>query len=354
MAILHPQECYLLERFISLDYYRRRWQAWRDFVEHCEQQMALYCQNLPPQQRSLPLWQQYDVVWNSRILPNIRGTLSILQRDYVQRQHNDPRAYFTGGNVASDCKGIGEYWPQGWMSKAALARYSDLLSLGVLYDHVMQITADSIWNEGSLTYQYSEQAFGPLDLPPQIPRYALDPSVVLGPNDPVTVTGLYLPDVEYAGAQFFHPRSFIPHVAPQGRKRSDFIDEDTGERDYTWEITEDVPATWTLIRRVENEFISVPPQGFFPNERPDELYHWPEREPALLTSEQKHLTLPSGEVCPHDGIWSTFQIKGIERRHFSQGDILPQWQTGKEDFRPIHWTLLERDDGGAIQFPGEQ
>ncbi|ATA23098.1 hypothetical protein BIY26_17705 [Brenneria goodwinii] len=352
MAILHPQECYLLERFTSLDFFQRRWQVWQDFVEHCEHQVALYSQNLPPQQRSLPLWQQYDVVWNNRILPNIRGTLSVLYRDYLQRQHNDPRAYFTGGNVASDCKGLSDYWPEGWMSEAALERYGDLLGLGRIYNKVIEITTGSYWDEGNLTYRYNERAFGPLDLPPQIPRYELDPSVVLGPNDPVTVTGIYLPDVEYASAQFFHPRSYIPHTANQGKVRSEFI-SDEGIHDYSWTKIEKVPATWTLIHRVENEFIPVPPQGFFPNRHPDELYRWPEREQALLAGSKKHLTLPSGTVCPHGGLWSTYQAGRIERQHFAQGDILPQWRDTATQKRAILWTLLERDDGGVVQFAAQ-
>ncbi|MCG8173081.1 hypothetical protein JMY92_24175, partial [Brenneria goodwinii] len=84
--------------------------------------------------------------------------------------HNDPRAYFTGGNVASDCKGLSDYWPEGWMREAALERYGDLLGLGRIYNKVIEITTGSYWAEDDLTYQYSEFAFGPLDLPPQIPR----------------------------------------------------------------------------------------------------------------------------------------------------------------------------------------
>lgn len=36
MAILHPQECWLLERIMSPEYYRRRFEGWQEFVELCE------------------------------------------------------------------------------------------------------------------------------------------------------------------------------------------------------------------------------------------------------------------------------------------------------------------------------
>ncbi|MFE8045772.1 hypothetical protein [Brenneria goodwinii] len=100
-----------------------------------------------------------------------------------------------------------------------------------------------------------------------------------------------------------------------------------------------------------NEFIAVPPQGFFPTDHPDGLYRWPEREQALLTGSKKHLTLPSGTVCPHGGLWSTYQAGRIVRQHFSAGDILPQWQDSETRTRVIQWTLIERDDGMSAQFP---
>ncbi len=40
MAILHPQECWLLERAMSVEYYRKRYEAWRALVELCEYQVA--------------------------------------------------------------------------------------------------------------------------------------------------------------------------------------------------------------------------------------------------------------------------------------------------------------------------
>ena len=40
MAILHPQECWLLERIMSPEYYRRRFEGWQEFVELCERQVA--------------------------------------------------------------------------------------------------------------------------------------------------------------------------------------------------------------------------------------------------------------------------------------------------------------------------
>ncbi|MCZ5716424.1 hypothetical protein O5585_27670, partial [Escherichia coli] len=36
MAILHPQECWLLERIMSPEYYRRRFEGWQEFVELCD------------------------------------------------------------------------------------------------------------------------------------------------------------------------------------------------------------------------------------------------------------------------------------------------------------------------------
>ncbi|WP_409310925.1 hypothetical protein [Pectobacterium sp. B1J-3] len=350
MAILHPQECYLLERYTSEDYYRKRWEAYSAFIEHCEQQLEQYVQQLPANQRSRPSWEQIDIIWQNRVLPNLRGTLMELSGSYIERQHNDPNAYITGGGIRGDNKGLTDYWPEGWMSAEALQRYSDLFRLGLIYDKMVSGTVSSSWKDGNLTYLYSEEYFGPLDLPAQLPVYELDPLVVMGPNDPVKVAGIYLPDVEFASAQFFHSFSYLPHVSPQGKERSDYISPE-GEIDYHWKEIENVPSTWTLVRRVENQFIPVPAEGFFPTGHPDELYRWPERESGLRNSGKRNLTLPTGTSCPHSGIWTTYQAGRIVRQHFSQGDILPEWQDTATQKRAIHWTLLERDDGMSAEFP---
>lgn len=65
MAILHPQECWLLERAMSVEYYRKRYEAWRALVELCEYQVAEWAKSMPLDIRQRPLYEQIDAVWGA-------------------------------------------------------------------------------------------------------------------------------------------------------------------------------------------------------------------------------------------------------------------------------------------------
>lgn len=117
------------------------------------------------------------------------------------------------------------------------------------------------------------------ELPRRIPRYELDPSVRIEQDQSPTQIGVYLPDVPFAAARLLYPNEFEGGIrAFQGGERSDYVNKETGKRDYHWEKTQWAETGWTLIRRIEDEFIDVPERGFSPRGEPDELYTWPERE----------------------------------------------------------------------------
>ncbi|KFD05910.1 ImpA family protein [Rahnella aquatilis CIP 78.65 = ATCC 33071] len=46
---------------------------------------------------------------------------------------------------------------------------------------------------------------------------------------------------------------------------------------FHWKESQWTKTGWTLIRRVEGEFINVPQGGFFPKGSPEELYNWQEK-----------------------------------------------------------------------------
>lgn len=92
--------------------------------------------------------------------------------------------------------------------------------------------------------------------------------MVVRPGDKVEIPGVYLPDVDHACAQFLHPyrtnqlKPDLLHVrgmgeisVHQGLQRDEYGD---------WEEERQVVPTWTLVRRVESQFLLVPPEGFYP------------------------------------------------------------------------------------------
>ncbi|ELX7028132.1 hypothetical protein U1K26_000971 [Salmonella enterica] len=357
MAVLHPQECWLLERTVSLEYYRRRYDAWQEFIELCEQQVAQWGRSMPLDIRRRPLYEQVDAVWGGRVLPNIRNALKSMKYDFLQRQQNIPDAFHSGGNISSDARGLIDYFPN-WMPEAAQKQYEKLLWRARFYDELIKYTSTGYWYEGSLTYYYKESTFGPLALPMQLPMYELDRSIYLREENPVIADGLYLPDIPDAGVRLLYPREYIPS-AWQGRVRAQYTNS-AGQREYSWEEGAWTKTNWIRIRRVANLFINVPPEGFFPQGTPDELYSWPQRQQHYIT-EQQRISASSGERCPHSGEWSIF-VEGRQATvTLERDEPMPEWSDRKmtEEYKQgekfhVLWSLMERRDGGSVWVSSEE
>lgn len=167
-----------------------------------------------------------------------------------------------------------------WMTDEENTRTAIAESESRSLEQQLSLTVTGMWLEGYLTYNGENSLYSLNDLPKRIPRYELDTSVRIEIGELPMQTGIYLPDAEFAAAQLLYPNpeTNMLREVRQGARRSDWVDEKTGRRDYSWEETRWAETGWTLIRRVEGEYIDVPPEGFFPNGTPDELYSWPERE----------------------------------------------------------------------------
>ena len=208
------------------------------------------------------------------------------------------------------CKGAVEYW-NGWMGQDMLDQIDPFEREAIKRDSNLRITCRDVgWEEGNLTYRYTDDAWGPLALPAAIPAYELDPSVVIRPGEPVVVTGLYLPDVENACAQFLHPyrtRQLEPEALKKLGMGEIYVTQGLKKDEYgDWEETQDVVPTWTLIRRVPDRYIAVPPEGFYPKDQPSTG------------------RVAAGQPCPQAGTWWT-PAKPDARRAFAQGDIMPDY-----------------------------
>ncbi|HCM9650868.1 TPA: type VI secretion protein ImpA, partial [Enterobacter bugandensis] len=164
------------------------------------------------------------------------------------------------------------------------------------------------------------------------------------------ITGIYLPDVEQAPAQLLYRgvKYGNPPTCRQGIKRSEWVDEKTGKRDYNWDETRWAETGWTLIRRVEGEYLDVPPEGFFPNKTPDELYNWPEREKDYITREGEYISAWSGEPSPYSGDWSMFTGSEMKYVSVGQGQALPYLTGANDSPQRVCWTLIKRDDNGSV------
>ena len=342
MAVLHPLECYLLETFSSAEHFAATRDAIIEWIDAHEAAYARLQSNLDPRQRIEPQWQQADVVWGSRVLPSIRPDRESYIRAYIQRVNNDPLAFKAGCAMSFNNRGMNEFW-DGWMTEQEKQQIALLRERATKLDDRLGRSTNGVWNEGSLTYRGQGRFFQASELPQRIPRYELDPGTRLEKDQRATEIGLYLPDVEFASARVLYPNGFPGGAnAYQGIERTDYVCETTGKRDYRWKDNQWVETGWTLIRRVEGEFIDVPERGFFPKGEPDELYTWPEREAQFINRDGPLITALSGEPATHTGKWSIFGRQGFEYLDLQKGQRLPY-----KDEQPVKWTLISRADGGS-------
>lgn len=282
MAVLHPLECYLLERFSSPEHFAATRDAIIEWIDAHEAAYARLHSQLDSRQRNKPQWQQGDLVWGNRVLPNIRGSRDLYIKAYIQRVNDDPSAFNAGYAMRSHRRGIVEFW-DGWMTEEEKQKISNAENLASRLDQQLGATNRGTWDEGHLTYDGQGSVYQIAELPRRIPRYVMDPSIRIEIDERATQIGIYLPDIEFSAARLLYPNKYESGVkAYQGVRRSDYVSERTGERAYDWKESQLAETGWTLIRRVEGEFIDVPEQGFFPKGEPEELYTWPEREAQFI------------------------------------------------------------------------
>ena len=310
MAQLHPQECFLLERYTSLEYIGELRDAWAETIRATEKALDDYMRTAPADLRAQHLSHQPDVGWGTVVLPNFRSTLQTLINAYIYRSHDDPRAFRIGGGVSYDFhRGASEFW-RGWMSEEVENQIGDAAGQATNIDSNVRVTNQGLWVEGRLTHRRARLNRHDSALPDRIPAYELDPSVVIRPGEPVVVTGLYLPDIDNACAQFLHPyrtRQLEPDLLKELGMGNIYVTQGlVKDEEGYWEETQDVVPTWTLIRRVPDRYIAVPPEGFYPKDQPSTG------------------RVAAGQPCPQSGTWWT-PAKPDARRAFAQGDIMPDY-----------------------------
>lgn len=350
MAILHPQECYLLELFSSAEHIAATRDAIIEYIDAHEAAYARYMQDLPVRTRSEPLWKQADVVWGNRVLPNIRPSREQYINAYIYRTHNNPQAFRIGHTMNDFRRGISEFW-DGWMTDEEQIRIARAESRAYKLDKQLSLTVSGMWQEGYLTYLGPDGLYSYTDLPRCIPRYELDKSVRIERGELPVTTGIYLPDAEFAAAQLLYPdehTEMIPEVR-QGVRRSDWVDKKTGKRDYNWQEDKWAETGWTLIRRVEGEYLDVPPEGFFPKGTPEELYSWPEREAQYISRAGESVTGWSGEEATHTGDWSVFTGNEMKHVTLNKGEFLPYLPGENNSQQRACWTLVKREDDGPLR-----
>ena len=147
MGILHPQECYFLEKFISAEHYAETRDAIIAYIDAHEEALERYKRELPLNARKPPQWQQADMVWENRVMPNIRPMKERYMKAYILRTHSDIKAFDVGHAMSSISRGIVEFW-NGWMTEYEIEQISALESKASKLDKRLSITLRGAWIEG--------------------------------------------------------------------------------------------------------------------------------------------------------------------------------------------------------------
>lgn len=286
---LIPQEVYLLERYCSLDYYTEMLNAWAKMLAVAEEALRQFMLNLPVDYRSRPLYEQYDITWGDRVLPNFRSTLASLDCGYLMLKQGDLSALGFGGNVKSAINGQTSDYPTDWMPEDLETQFWDWQIIAGHIGWNLSITEMAQWNMTDLTTGYSTTR-GPLNPPTSWPRYRLNPKVTITTGQPVVQSGIYLPACDDSCAAVLI-------------KDYECFEATVGYDPKTMQNTSMAATTWTLVERIADSGGGLPGAS-------DEI------------AAGVRIRVEGGKYCPRTGFYFT-PAKNNSRKKFNLGELMP-------------------------------
>lgn len=250
----NPQEIYLLELFISAEYFARLRDMWAEMIDHVEHCLNHFMHQLPQDYRKRPLPEQPDIAWGERILPNFRATSQHLSSGVIAVSHGDMIGLREANRVLNDFKGQREF-SSDWMAAADADRYSTLLNAANALAGNIAATEEPYWVPGDLTTHLDEATLS--ELPSTLPTYDLDRSVTVQTGAVVKQYGIYVPDVRQSCAQYLNNYNEAP---PAIAIRGDANPADGGPAQQEGDDGEaqDVACTWTRVRRMPGQGVLDP------------------------------------------------------------------------------------------------
>jgi hypothetical protein len=299
-----PQEIYLLERYVSAEYFSGLRDTWGELINHVERCLDNFMANLPSNYRSRALPEQPDAVWGQLVLPNFRSTYQSLCEGYIQLTHGDISGLGESNGPYNDFKGQSEFW-SGWMNREDQNRYGEILHIATNIAGNIMFTTDASWKPFSLSTRYDEGSRGPLNPPPSWPSYGLVTGTKVATGAHVSKAGIYIPDVDSSCAQFLSTENNRVPMANVFVRMKDLLDPDTGEKYSETPEYEKRPCVWTLVERISTSGVIA--------------------STTALPQPERHRVL-GGQVCPETGYYFT-PAKVGSRRAFKKGDILPTLDT---------------------------
>jgi hypothetical protein len=297
-----PQEIYLLERYTSLEYFGELRDTWGEMVSHVEECLAAFMQNLPPNYRSRPLFEQPDIVWGERVLPNFRDTFQSLCSGFVKVSHGEMAGLHSAHGPLGDFKGQMDFWA-GWMSKEDQNLYCTRLNRATTMAGNITRTEGAYWRPLSLS-NYSDHR-GPLNPPAQWPTYRINKCVSVITGAEMKQSGIYVPDVDSSCAEFLSAKYEQAPAAIVLVGFDDLLHPTTGEKYGEEPIFENRNCVWYLVERTVGLDSATP-------------------VPTVLSDPLNRIA--AGASCPETGFYFTPARPG-SRRLFQKDEVMPAFGT---------------------------
>lgn len=304
-TLLIPQEIYLLERYSSLEYFGRLRDEFAACVKAAEDALGEFMRHLPPDYRSRREFDQPDLVWGERILPNLQWALQGLNEGYILLSRGDADALGMAGNIDTSFASIVRDYFSDWMPEPFQEDYDKHMSLAWKMSSNISYTQQGSWDVDDLTNQYHAGARGLLDAPPSWPIYRLNPAIRVKTDEKVPQNGVYLPDAPNSCAEFL----IEGYEAWEANVMNH--PENPQDRSFTKQAT-----VWTLVERIAD---SRGGTGSGPQDGD--------------TSQHRRPNVPAGSPCPESGWWFT-PAQPASRRYFKQGAVMPALGS---DYGDTYW-----------------
>lgn len=295
---LIPQEIYLLERYSSLAYYEQMRDAFEKCVKAAENALSEFMKHLPPDYRSQPLWKQPDAVWGETVIPNLQWALRGLHDGFIQLTHGEYDALGMAGNVKTSFTGVNRDYVIDWMPEPFQSDYDRNERIASEIASNIFHTQQGNWEIGDLSYGYTDDDRGFLDVPPCWPLYRLNQAVTVKTDEEVLQSGIYLPDAPNSAAQFLIKgyEAWRAYVQPT---------PELLEWGYFKNPTIRQNCTWTLVERLAD---SGGGTGCGPQDE--------------LADAKRRSNVAGGTTCPESGWWYT-PAKSNSRQYFKEGAVMP-------------------------------
>ncbi|MCC9595408.1 MULTISPECIES: hypothetical protein [unclassified Rubrivivax] len=286
-----PSEPFLLQRYVSLSYFGLMRDHFADCVSAAESALDQILMSLPRDYRNRPVHAQPDIAWGAVVIPNMTSVLAGLNEAYIRVSHGQLGFLASAGGLSTVFVSIMRDYDTRWMPGLYLERFEQGRRESWRIASNIDRSCQCIWAPGDLSWDYNEEARGPLDAPPSWPVYRPNPQVRVKTGDKIVVSGVYLP-AEAGCAQFLiagqEALGALPPDDPNDLRTTD-------ERA--------IPTTWTLVEKIADSGGGIPGAS----------------DPWLAGIRERCV---AGEACPRTGWWTTPAAPA--RRRFVAGTVMPE------------------------------